>query len=298
MKTFLKALPLMLVLACVSVLLFTGTAQAARAIGYAQVVTGEVDAIGPQKTRRLKAKSPVYQQDTIVTRKYSKVQFIFDDGTQIAMRQESVLKLDKFAYGRSRGPNDILSFIFGPGIFRILTGKIVERNPDKFNVQTPYGNLGIRGTEVGSIVEVEDGSRSQIVNGVTSLGAANELFSNLSQSNKYKENHAHLIKTKDRGLFYTDFNNKEVQIPYTKMIQVTDKGASKPMSIPGRVHNLFKKVKIQYNAPMPNRDYERRFGMTREERFLDTFQDGPVRDNDGGGNNGGGNDGGGHGGCL
>lgn len=243
---FFKAVGVLIVL-----MLSLGQALAAGPVGYAQSVIGEVVAFQNDDGRTLKNKSPVYQQDTVVTRSGGKAQIMFEDGMQLSIAPESMIAIAAYSYSSALPGSDILKFIFGPGFFRLLTGKLVRRNPERFNVSTPYGTLGIRGTQTASLIQVQGSSNADLVNSVASGADAKNLMDGLSAMN-FQEEHAHVVKTGRLGLYYTFGATKQAtQIPVSKMVTVSREGVSEPSGISGAMAKAMAKTAIDPNMETP-----------------------------------------------
>lgn len=219
-------------------------------VGYVQSERGEVVAVNESqevqqelqagKVRPLYRNAALYQQDMVVTGASSKAQLMFRDGTTIAMDENSQMRLDQFNFDFNNKENNILKFLFGPGLFRFLTGKLVDKSPDKFNLETPLGALGIRGTDGGvEAVPSDAASHAQLCNSIVSLKESGEqeqdkapgLFQQglglaVDSQNVY---HFKGFKTMT---FQDTVTSKTVMIPRGKFITVTSAdGAGEPQDI-------------------------------------------------------------------
>lgn len=235
----------------VLLLVLAGQALAAGPVGYTQQVVGEVLAFQEDSSRTLRVKSPVYQRDTIVTRSGGKTQIMFADGTQLSIAPESMIELAAYAYSPAFPGSDILNFIFGPGFFRLITGKMVKRNPERFTVNTPYGTLGIRGTQTASLVRIQGGSNANVINSVGSAADARGLLESLPGMNLTEE-HAHLAKTGRLGLYYTFARTQQAtKIPAARMVMVGRDGVSEPMGISGALAKALAKTMVDPDLQTP-----------------------------------------------
>lgn len=102
----------------------------------------------------LAADAPVFAGDRLVTGPDGGMQVFFADGTVLAMGPQSTLVLDELVYGSGEPGGDLLIFSLGPGLFRTVTGEIARDDPTKYRLQTPLGVIGVRGTEIASLVRV------------------------------------------------------------------------------------------------------------------------------------------------
>ena len=85
---------------------------------------------------------------TIVTKGESHVEIKFEDNTVVAMGPNSKLVVDDYIYNPTNKNASNLLLEMGKGIFRTVTGKIAEQNPDNFKLKSPLATIGIRGTVV------------------------------------------------------------------------------------------------------------------------------------------------------
>ena len=102
----------------------------------------------------LEQKSRIEQKDTLVTDQTGKLQVIFDDDTTVALAPNTLLAVETVI---PEGTPKFKTHI-SKGLARFITGKIVEQNPEGFEISTPQGTVGIRGTVVG--VETDGSSTS------------------------------------------------------------------------------------------------------------------------------------------
>ena len=102
---------------------------------------------------------PVLVQDTVVTADASRAQLSMIDGAKIAIRPNSRLKIEEYAYSSGeaapgsatttssdRGVTSLLK-----GGFRTITGAIGKQDEKDYEVRTAVGVLGIRGTEYTAV---------------------------------------------------------------------------------------------------------------------------------------------------
>jgi hypothetical protein len=111
-------------------------AAAAPAIGNAVQISTTVSAGG----RALHKSSPLYFNDIVKSNATGLGQFVFDDGTRLAMGPSATVVIDKSIY---KGGNRIqrASLQATKGAFRYISGAFSGHK-----VATPYGTIGIRGT--------------------------------------------------------------------------------------------------------------------------------------------------------
>ena len=147
-------LSLLLVVMLLTLFAFASLAAAADGpagpAGKLEQVAGEVHLLREGKTLPAKLADPVFVGDTLNTGPDGQAVVRFVDDTQLVLAKSSQAKIDTYVY---EGSNSKLLFKFAKGSFRAVTGKIVEKNPQAFNMQTPLATLGIRGSDVFALVQ-------------------------------------------------------------------------------------------------------------------------------------------------
>ncbi len=98
----------------------------------------------------------VEDDDTIATGEASRAQLLMVDGARIAIRPSSRLRLDDYVYTAPAAAtvstsDDKSSLSLLKGGFRTITGAIGRDDPDAYEVRTPVGVLGIRGTDYTAV---------------------------------------------------------------------------------------------------------------------------------------------------
>lgn len=94
----------------------------------------------------------VLSSDTITTGDTSRAQLLMIDGAKIAIRPNSEIRIDEYAYAAAsptvvEASNDRSVISLVKGGFRTITGAIGEENRSNYEVRTAVGVLGIRGTD-------------------------------------------------------------------------------------------------------------------------------------------------------
>ena len=130
-------------------LLVFGHSAAFAAAGKIQFTAGEVKIVNAQKAERVAQKGEALESgDTIVTGASGSVQVALADGGLIAVRPNSQLKIDDYAYsGKADDSKNKSIFSLGKGTFRSITGAIGQNNKQAYRVNTPTATMGIRGTD-------------------------------------------------------------------------------------------------------------------------------------------------------
>ncbi|MGH8671724.1 MAG: FecR family protein [Burkholderiales bacterium] len=125
------------------------TVSAANAPGNAAVIDHVEGAVGVISSsgvkKELRQGSSLEQGDTIITGSSGELHASMADGGYIAIRPNTVLKIDQY---RAEGDeNDGSVFSLVKGTFRSITGWIGRLNPNGYRVVTPAATIGIRGTD-------------------------------------------------------------------------------------------------------------------------------------------------------
>jgi hypothetical protein len=119
-------------------------------IGHITAIEGQATAtsVGAE-ARKLALKSDIFLNDRIITAKASKLQMVFKDESVLSQGETSEMTIDKYVYNPD-AKNDVNASVkLAKGVFRVMTGKITDVNPDRFKVRTKMATIGIRGCELG-----------------------------------------------------------------------------------------------------------------------------------------------------
>ncbi|WP_429127996.1 FecR domain-containing protein [Ensifer sp. 4252] len=110
----------------------------AEPVGQAVSIRTEVSgASGP-----LAVRDPVYRDERIRTSKSGLGQFVFQDGTKLAVGWGSSVVIDQFVYDGSKSVKK-LTIMAAKGTFRWVSGKSKH---SAYEIVTPAGTIGVRGT--------------------------------------------------------------------------------------------------------------------------------------------------------
>jgi uncharacterized repeat protein (TIGR01451 family) len=122
-------------------------------VGKVVTLKGKVTAESTSGTRVLKSGTPVYQQDVLVTYRDSRSEVKFEDGTRLAQGPDSRIRVDEYVFDTHNDSASGIILNMSKGVFRVISGKIAEQNPDRFTVKSPLTEIGIRGTATVSNVQ-------------------------------------------------------------------------------------------------------------------------------------------------
>lgn len=140
-------------------------------IGVILAANGEVFLRSDSGTRQVEAGAEVYRGEELVTGAGSTAEIRFADDTLLSQGADSIISLDDYVYDEAASDAELL-FKMSQGTFRLVTGKIAEQNPDRFQVGTPLATIGIRGTTIVS--EIIPGGGQKI--GVEEIHAGKALL--------------------------------------------------------------------------------------------------------------------------
>ncbi len=131
---------------------------AADPIGLIVSLQGTAQAISLDgKTRPLEIKSDIFLNDTLRTDLQSKLQILFNDDSIFAQGENSEMTIDEYIFNPNTAPDNAFGVKLRQGLFRTVTGKITDLNPERFKVKTSRSTIGIRGCDLGfEITPTED----------------------------------------------------------------------------------------------------------------------------------------------
>lgn len=126
------------------------SALAADSIGVIHKLSGQAVAQGEDgDTRTLSRGGAVYVHDRLRTEKASSLTMVFDDGTIVGIGPNSEMTIDDYMFNPKVREENHSSFQILRGVARFITDKITKLNPERFDVRTRYGGIGIRGCDIG-----------------------------------------------------------------------------------------------------------------------------------------------------
>jgi len=117
-------------------------------IGTAASTRPNAEAVAGGNTQTLSAGSEVFANQTVRTGNRGMADLVFLDKTNLSVGPTSEVRLDKFVYD-PRGSAGSVVVQMTRGSFRWVTGSQAK---DAYQVGTPHGTLGVRGTTVELLV--------------------------------------------------------------------------------------------------------------------------------------------------
>jgi hypothetical protein len=139
-----------LFVACLALFSCQSTVLAGDVIGHVATLEGQATVTGADgKSRTLALKSDIYLDDKIATGKGAKLQIVLNDGSVLSEGESSEMTVDKYVYDPKNTKDVNASVKMAQGVFRVMTGKITEADPERFKVRTRMATIGIRGCQLG-----------------------------------------------------------------------------------------------------------------------------------------------------
>ena len=117
-------------------------------IGTAASTRPSVEAVAGGNTQTLSAGSEIYANQTVRTGNRGMADLVFLDKTNLSVGPTSEVRLDKFVYDPT-GSSGSVVLQATRGAFRFVTGSQAKH---AYQVSTPHGTLGVRGTIVELLV--------------------------------------------------------------------------------------------------------------------------------------------------
>lgn len=147
------------IITCFALVIFAvGVTYAADPIGMVVAVQGSATAADSAgNARALAVSSDIFLNDTIKTGPASRLQLMLNDDSLVAQGESSEMTIDEYVYNPAQASDNAFGAKLGKGLFRTVTGKITDLNPERFSVKTARATIGIRGCDLGfNITPSED----------------------------------------------------------------------------------------------------------------------------------------------
>lgn len=118
------------------------------AAGHVRFVSDVVQATDMSGNVRILHKGDaVSEGDTIATAKNSSAEIVMADGGSIALRPETMLKLENFKFNGNEDGSERSFIALMHGGFRAVTGMIGTTNKQNYRISTPVATIGVLGTD-------------------------------------------------------------------------------------------------------------------------------------------------------
>ncbi|MDQ7835125.1 MAG: FecR family protein [Humidesulfovibrio sp.] len=115
-------------------------------LGHVSRIQGAAFAQRGQNLERLALNSPVKREDTLKTAMDSRLELTMLDETKLTLGAGTEFVLERYDLGRQQGAGAVLLKLT-KGAFRVATGELSALRGGPFEVGTPLGTIGIRGTD-------------------------------------------------------------------------------------------------------------------------------------------------------
>lgn len=140
----------------------TGIGGTGAVAGKVILSRGSVEAQSNGRSRLLAKGDPVCVGETIVTSQSGTLEIRMTDDGLVAVRPETQLKIEQFAYAGTGKDMSVFSLLKGTG--RFVTGKLGKLYPQNDLIRTPTATIGVRGTDHEATV-ILPGDRSSFRSG-------------------------------------------------------------------------------------------------------------------------------------
>jgi len=125
-------------------------------VGELTEAKGQVKARRAQDPQRVLAEgSAVYAADALSTGAEDKGKVTFTDGSALEIGPESQVVVADFAYDLAQPDASRQAIHLAKGLFRYVSGKVVEQDPAHLRLESPLAVIGIRGTTMDHKIVTE-----------------------------------------------------------------------------------------------------------------------------------------------
>lgn len=114
---------------------------------------GQVNAVDQtsNEMRKLKRRSKIFDIDNLITGEKSKAQFSMSDGGLITLKENTELKISDYKFDHELNQGSATLEVVSGGL-RSISG-LIKKSGGDYQVKTPVGSIGIRGTHFAVQVE-------------------------------------------------------------------------------------------------------------------------------------------------
>lgn len=144
-------------LVLLAALMLSQAVHAAALFGTVDAISGDATLADPSgKPGALSQGQKVYEGQTINTASNGEVHLVTEDGGVIAVRPDTVFRVD--GYKAEGGTDDKIFMSLFKGAIRSITGWIGKHNNSAYLITTPSATIGVRGTDhETTVIEKSDG---------------------------------------------------------------------------------------------------------------------------------------------
>jgi hypothetical protein len=126
---------------------------------------------GQDPERPLSPGGPVFVEDSLATGPEDKGKVVFTDGSALEIGPESLVVVADFSFDAANPDASRQAIRMAKGLFRYVSGKVVEQDPARLRLESPLAVIGIRGTTMDHKIVVVP----KTVKGVTTETVKEEL---------------------------------------------------------------------------------------------------------------------------
>ena len=124
------------------------------AVGYLKAISGTAQIVRQGENLEPRIGDKVFKNDVLRTGPNSSLGITFKDDTLLSLGPNSQVVVNDFAFSPAEGKLSFAARIL-KGTVVYLSGIIGKLAPDAARLQTPYANIGFRGTRVAVQIEGE-----------------------------------------------------------------------------------------------------------------------------------------------
>lgn len=130
------------------VLMSVDSAKAQEEYPVGRVVAVEGDVRFGENGPTMRQGDPIYMDTVVATGESSRAIILLIDDTEINMGSNSEFAIDQFVFDPYDKDENRARFSLMKGVFLYVGGMLEKRDSPRVELETPYGNIGIRGTVV------------------------------------------------------------------------------------------------------------------------------------------------------
>lgn len=137
-------------------LLLASTAAMAQSdvIGYVKTVQGEASVLSSGQALKAEPGTALKSTDVLKTGKQSSMGVTLKDNTRLSIGADTECALEEYLYDPAKDQLK-LQLNLSRGTLNYVSGVIAKLKPNAVTIQTPTGNIGVRGTQFVAKVEPE-----------------------------------------------------------------------------------------------------------------------------------------------
>lgn len=115
------------------------------AIGYVKTAEGDAAVLASGKSTKAVPGTPIQQGNVLKTGKTGSMGVTFKDNTIMSIGPDTELSVDEYLYAPAKGDLKLGARMV-KGTLNYASGVIAKLKPEAITLNTPTGNIGVRGT--------------------------------------------------------------------------------------------------------------------------------------------------------